>query len=132
MSGYEEELQKRIESNKSLSESDVDTKAYRQVFRALEREPEFSLPPSFADKVLSRIEQKKSGSLSNEYFWLIMGLVLSVVVFGITLVVADFKMTFGFLNAVSSYKGLFIFGLLFIFLFQYLDKKLIRDKETTV
>ena len=48
MKSYEEELQNKIESGASGEDNGLDARAYREVFRALEKEPGYNLPSTFA------------------------------------------------------------------------------------
>lgn len=128
MTPFDEELQKNIESGNVPLNDDPDAKAYQQVFNALKKEPDVMLSASFADKVLSKIEAKRSSSLVKDYVWLITGLVLICVVFVIAVYFSGLKPELGFLEAISGYKGIFIFGALFIGFLQWIDKLLIKHK----
>jgi len=48
----------------------------------------------------------------------------------VAILMTEFKLDMGFLSGLSSFKGLIIFGIFFIGLLHWLDKKLIRPTET--
>jgi hypothetical protein len=121
----DEELQHAIENNNSL-ENSVDAQAYQKVFDALTKEP-YRLPIDFADDVVRKIETGKS-SLSIDYFWLMVGLVSFIVATVITLGITEFKFSGSIVRFISGYSGLFFFGIVFILLIQYLDKRLLGHK----
>lgn len=126
MKTYEEELQKNVEAGHTSD--DLDAKAYQQVFSALKQEPDFKLPPVFADKIVSRIQLQQSKSLRKEYFWLGFGIFLTVITFIVAIMMTNFQFDFGFLNGLSNFKGVLIFGACFILALHLLDKRLIRGK----
>jgi len=120
----DEELQNRIERG-NFSDDTLDQKAYQQVFASLKKEP-YVLPSSFADQVINRIENKST--LSKDYLWFGLGLLLLVGGAIFAAVQSDFKLNFGVLRLPSGYTGLIVFGLAFILLLHYLDKQLIQRR----
>ena len=123
MSFSDEELQERIE--KGIADESLDAKAYGRVFSVLKKEP-YQLSVGFSDKVMSQIATPVS-NLSKDYFWIgigslsfVIAAVLSFIFSDITINVSDFKLV--------GYSGLFIFGLAFIAVIQYLDKQFVRTK----
>lgn len=48
---------------------------------------------------------------------------------GATFLFLKFRLDFGFLNGMADYKGLALFGLVFIVFLNWLDKKLVRGKQ---
>jgi len=127
MTSYEDDLQKNIESGNVPLNDDLDAKAYQQVFHALKKEPEFTLSSSFSDHVIEKIHTRQS-SLVKDYLWLAAGLLVMVIVLMVAFYFAPFELTFGFLQAMSGYEGIFIFGALFIGLLNWMDKLLIKHK----
>lgn len=123
MNHFDEELQHKIEGNQ-IVEDTPDARAYQKVFDALGKEP-YYLPANFADRVLKRLEAGSS-SLVRDYFWLGLGLISFLIATVITIVITHFKLDFGVLHFLSSYYGLFIFGLAFVLFLQWLDKKVIQ------
>jgi len=131
MNHYEEELQRNLEAGKNPEADELDVKAYQSVFNALKQEPEFTLSSSFADKVVGMaVKKQQSKSTLREYFWFGFGFFLMLIAFVVAIVLTEFKFDMGFLNGLSSFKGLIIFGIFFIGLLHWLDKKLIRPTET--
>jgi hypothetical protein len=125
---YEEEIQKRVEEGRMGGTA--DEMAYKQVFSALKQEPEISISPMFANRVVSKLKVEKSGNTYGLEFLLV---ITGIIVFtggGIyTILATGFKPEFGFLRAISDYKGVFLFGLLFIAFINLLDKRLTGKKE---
>ena len=131
MNHFEEELQKNLEAGKNPQDDELDVKAYQTVFNALKQEPEFTLSPSFADKVMQRvIDKQNSKSTFREYFWFGLGIFVMFIASAVAVLMTDFKLDMGFLKGLSSFKGLISFGIFFIGLLHWLDKKLIRPTET--
>jgi hypothetical protein len=131
MNRYEEELQNNLDAGKDPEGDPLDLKAYQTVFNALKKESDFSLSTSFADNVVGLvIKKQKSKSIIREYFWLGFGIFLLLTASMITIVLTAFEFNFGFLNALNSYKGLIVFGILFITLLHWLDRRLIKSTET--
>ncbi len=122
----EEELQKNMEAG-HRSEG-LDARAYGEVFRALKKEPDYQLADNFADRVVTRILTEKT-RYSRDYFWFGAGLFFLIVAFVATVFFTGFRLDFGFLNGMADYKGLVVFGIFFIVLLNWLDKKLIKGKN---
>jgi hypothetical protein len=97
----------------------------------LKHEPEFTVSSSFADKVVGlAIKKQNSKSTFREYFWFGLGIFVMLIASAVAIFITEFKLDMGFLNSLSSFKGLIIFGIFFIGLLHWLDKKLIRPTET--
>jgi len=133
----EEELQHKLEAGEHITGKDAA--AYRKVFDALEREPDFRLPMNFADAVMSRIESKQESR--KEYFLIGGGVLFFVIATIVAYFMTDFRLssdTFKLqtnLNAfqfVKNYMGLFIFGAAFIILLQWLDKRFVKSAAKRV
>jgi hypothetical protein len=125
----EEEVQKLFEAGRL--EKSRDSLAYQKVYDALKKEPELRLPSEFADRIVNLVQQKQtSNSGRTELVLAIAGGIFSVVVLIITLIVTKFKFDLGFLNAIASYRGVLFFGLAFVILLQWLDKIVLRKKES--
>lgn len=122
---HREEFKKQLEQA-GLREGDKEAQAYQKVFDALSREPDYTLQPNFADRVMARMsfEQKKSSSRDNLFF--ILGLSLMVIVAVVGAVMAGFKPDFGAFKFLAGYPGLVIFGIAFILFLHWLDKKLVK------
>jgi hypothetical protein len=127
MTTREEELQNEILTG--AADDSVDGVAYKKVFKALSVEPEFSLPINFADKVIRQIENKEAKSTVREMYWLAAGVLALMVAAIVSAIIVGFKPSFGAFKFLAGYPGLFAFGLVFILLIQWLDKKLVRPTD---
>jgi len=131
MNIHDEEMQKNLEAGQPAAGDEVDVKAYRQVFDALRQEPEFVLPQAFASRVVRALAQQQTEkTTAREYVWFGVGIVLLLAAFITAIVLTDFKFDIGVFSALRSYKGLFLFALVFIGLLHILDKRLLRNKRT--
>jgi hypothetical protein len=119
----DEELQNRVE--KGQAADSTDALAYQRVFSALKKEPAFVLTAGFPDDVIKRIELAKPEA-SNDNFWLGLGIFGFVAAALITIVLTGFKPSSGAFKFLTGYSGLFVFGIIFILLLHYFDKKFIR------
>lgn len=132
MSTYEEELQKNVEEGKKPLGDELDIKAYESVFSALKSEPEFFLPSTFADQVINTVVRDQRKNTFREYFWFGVGVFLLLMAFVTSIVLTDFKISAGIFSGLSSYRGLLIFGIFFIGLLHWVDKRLMRGKQTVI
>lgn len=122
----DDQLQESIESGDSVSSKDAN--AYRKVFSALQREPDFVLSASFSHRIVSQLARKRS---SRDMFWLYMGLGGFVIALIVAIALTGFNpsmsfFTLGAFTFLSSYKGLIIFGIVFILLLQWIDRKFVQ------
>jgi hypothetical protein len=130
MNPYEEELQKNLESGKLPEGDDLDIKAYQHVFNGLKKAHEYSLPIGFAERVVAKaVETREKRGFSRDFLWFGIGLFLMVVACIVAIVYSGFKPSLGFLSGLADFKGLIIFGAVFIFFLNWLDKKLVRKNE---
>ncbi len=127
MTTKDEELQNQIEKAGSSLDG-VDAYAYKKVFDVLKQEPDFHLSSNFADRVIQKIETKKESS--SDFIWFGIGIFMFAIAAIVAIVLTDFKVSFGALNFIAGYPGLFIFGAAFILGLQWLDQKLIRPKAS--
>lgn len=123
MKREEEELQHQIE-NGLVNESD-DARAYQRVFDALKKEPDFHVSLPFADRVLAVIEKKEE---QRDYWWMAVGIFLTVIALIVSLVLTSAHWTAGAFTFLSGYPGLVVFGIAFILLLQWVDKKVIKKQ----
>ena len=121
----DEELQKNIEAGKLFSSNDLDAKAYHEVFARLKKEPDAYLAVNFADRVIVRIQEQQLKSTSRDFYWLIAGAFLLTIALVVAVAMTGFRPGLGFLKGMSSYAGLFVFGVAFILFLNRLDKKLL-------
>lgn len=126
MNPHEEELQKRFEAGLNPQDQGPDARAYGKVFRALSRDPGYRLPDGFAERVIFRLQAQQRRRDARDYFWFAAGLVFLAISFAATAAYTGFRLNWGFLNAMSDYKGLLIFGGLFIAFLHWIDKRLVR------
>ncbi|MBY0435832.1 MAG: hypothetical protein K2U26_17185 [Cyclobacteriaceae bacterium] len=124
----EEFLQREAEQSQ-LKATDADSRAYRHVFRALQQEPEFKLSPSFSVRVTSRL-QSATTRPTREYVWLALGLLCFIGGAVFAVMQLQFTPDWGFLKGMARFGYLFIFGAVFIFVLQWVDKKFIRPTLT--
>jgi len=129
MNPYEEELQAKIERGETPAGKEMDVKAYQKVFHALKKDPGYKLSGDFATRIAMQIQARQEGKLSNDYFWFGAGLFFLALAFLATVLFTGFRFDFGFLNVMSDYKGLALFGIAFIVLLNWLDKRLIKTRK---
>jgi hypothetical protein len=133
MNPYEEELQNNFEKGKFSGGDELDTRAYQQVFQSLKKEPDYSLPNNFADKLVERVVQRNTKKgFSTDLFWFIAGILSLIIALIVSIAFTGFKLNLGFLSAMNRYKGLLVFATVFIAFLDWLDKRLIRNKQQIV
>ncbi len=128
MTTRDEELQNKLLTG--AADNSVDGAAYKKVFKALSTEPAFNLSINFADKLIRQIENKEAKSAAHEMHWLAAGIFLLFMAAIVGAVLSGFKPGFGAFKFWASYPGLFVFGLAFILLIQWLDKKWVKPRLT--
>jgi hypothetical protein len=136
MNANEEELQSQLEAGKTLSNDNLDVRAYQQVFSALKKSPGYTLSSSFSDSVIQKIlERENKIEYRRDLWWLVMGVFLLVIAFVASMALAiayvGFKPGFGFLSGIADYKGLLIIAGLLIIVFNRMDKQLLKVNQTT-
>jgi hypothetical protein len=119
----DEEIQNKIEQG--LAETSADAQAYLHVFKVLKKDPEFNLPLQFADRLVSLIEKKEE---KKDYYWLAVGILLSVVSLIVAIVLVAERWSINAFSFLSSNVGLVVFGILFVALLQWIDKKIVRKQ----
>jgi hypothetical protein len=124
MKRSEEELQNQIEKG-LFSESSEDARAYQRIFDALKKEPEFHVSLPFADRIVAIIEKKEE---KQDYFWMAAGIFLIVVTLMVSLALAEIHWTAGVFTFLSGNSGLILFGVAFILLLHWVDKKIIKKR----
>ena len=135
MNPYEEELQKNIEAGQKPTGDDPDMQAYHEVFRRLNREPDFQLSPAFSDKVVSRLLEEKSNPY-RDFVWLGVGIFFLIASCMTAMWMSGIKLNLNFrftdlvfLKNISGYAGLFAFGVIFVIVLNQLDKKILSPKR---
>ena len=124
MNTPDEFIQKQIEEG--VPTSGIDAEAYKVVFDSLKKEPYFRLSADFANKVSKLASPEKS--FNWDKFLVIGGGVgfLMALIYAIVSVEATFS--FGAFTFFSSYQGLFFFGVIFVLMLNWIDRKLIHSR----
>jgi hypothetical protein len=126
----DEERQIQIEKG-NVANHDADSAAYRKVFDALRKEPSYQLSPPFVSKIVQQVLLKKQQKeLRKDYVWLGLGIFSFAIAFIVTFALTDFTLTSGVFKFISSYGGLMVFGVAFIFVLHWLDKRLLHPRNT--
>jgi hypothetical protein len=129
MNNKDEELQKQFEEG-NFSIEGIDAQAYQRVFDTLKREPEYTLPVYFADRLVTLIESKEAiKEVSRDKFWLGLGLFSLVITLIVAFVITDFKPSFGVFRFFSGYSWFIFFGIAFVLFLNWIDRKIIRKVE---
>ena len=128
MNVSEEEIQKSLERGEVPKGDDADVRAYREVFRVLKKDPGYPLSDSFAASVVAMAKRSRQARDSRDYFWFAAGIFVLAIAALVTILYTGFRFDFGFLKAMSDYKGLAVFGLVFVIFLNWLDKRLVRDR----
>ncbi len=121
---HEEELQNQIERG-SVNHDSEDALAYQRVFNSLKKEPDFHVSLPFADRILALIEKKEE---RKDYWWMAAGIFLSVIALIVVLALTKVNWTTGAFTFISKYAGLVAFGIAFILLLQWVDKKIVKKR----
>ncbi len=121
---HEEELQDQIEQGLRNHDSD-DAHAYHRVFNYLKKEPDFHVSLPFADRIIALIEKKEE---RKDFWWIAAGIFLTVIALIVALAITEVNWTTGVFTFISEYYGLVLFGIAFILLLQWIDKKVIRKQ----
>lgn len=125
---YEEEMQHKIHNGETGDS--VDELAYQAVFSALRKGPRTEIAPGLADRVVLSLEKRKAVQKSSfDIIMAITGGVLFLMGLIASVVVTGFRPDFGFLKAISDFKGLFLFGVGFVTVLNFIDKQLMRKKR---
>ena len=92
MSIEDENLQNKIEGG-DAPVNGIEANAYKRVFDALNKEPDFTLPVNFADHVIARMEAKKESSF--DFIWIGAGVAGFIIAAIVSVVLTGFKFNFG-------------------------------------
>jgi len=121
---HEEELQNQIELGLRTHDSD-DALAYQRVFNSLKKEPDFHVSLPFADRIIALVEKKEE---RKDFWWIATGIFLTVIALIVALALTKVNWSAGAFTFVSEYYGLVLFGIAFILMLQWVDKKVIRKQ----
>lgn len=119
----DEELQSRIEMGDPMDSREA--LAYKRIMHALQREPDFVLPATFANSVIGRLGTSSARS-ARDMFWLYAGVASCTITLVVAVLLTDFKFTFGAFRFISGYPGLITFAIGFILGLQWVDRKFVR------
>jgi len=129
MSNKDEDLHTQFERG-DFSDEGVDTHLYQKIFEGLKHEPEYTLPLYFADRLVTLIESReKAKEIARDNLWLGIGLFSFVIALVVALVLTGFKVSVGAFRFFEGYLGLIIFGICFVLLLHWVDKKILRKVE---
>jgi hypothetical protein len=124
----EEYLQDQIERGKV--DNSTDSLAYQKVFNALKKETASGLSPDFADRVLSIVPGHKTATSHLELLLAVIGGTFTIVMLIVAVMLTGFKLDLGILKSASSFRGVLFFGAGFILLLNWIDKLVVRKKDT--
>lgn len=123
----ERELQQQIEAGDVPATTDANL--YQQVFDGLKQPPSYTLPHSFASRVIQQIQLRQQQSLRWEYFYLSLGIVVMVVACAIVFALSGVTVNLGFLKGLNDYKWVMVFAALFVILLQWVDRKVLHAEK---
>jgi hypothetical protein len=109
-----------------MDEQEID----RKIEGVLAREPDFQLPLSFANRLVSMIEEKQKSASSREVYWIAFAGFLFVVAVGLSVYLTGFKPSFSAFPFLNNYAGLIVFGVLFIGLLNWVEKRYLRKSSS--
>lgn len=124
MKHSEEELQNQIEQG-LVTESGDDIRAYQRVFDALKKEPDYHVSLPFADRIIAIINKREE---KRDYWWIAIGIFLTVIAMIVSLALTSAHWSTGVFKFLSGYPGLVAFGIVFILLLQWVDRKIIKKR----
>jgi len=129
MNHKDEELQTQFEHGDFPGEG-IDVQAYQKVFDALKHEPDYDLPVYFADRLVTLVESKEKAKENlRDNFWLGLGLLSFVIALIVAFALTNFILSAGAFRFLAGYRGLIIFGIAFIAMLNWADRKIIRKVE---
>ncbi|MBT1705469.1 hypothetical protein [Chryseosolibacter indicus] len=129
MNPNEKELQTRVEAGERSADMDVNERAYQIVFNALQKEPDFTLPANFSERLVARIKkEQETKESSKDWILLAIGIVSLSAALIIAIAFTGFKVSLGFLSTMADYAGLFICGVILLAFYNWIDKKVILPK----
>ena len=122
-----EEIKKLLEEDNSSLIEHADVDAFSRILTVLGKEDEaIPLPTNFSESIIKIVLKKRAREGRWGWFGYIAGIAGLVIALIVSLVLVDFKLDFGFLKGISSYSGLFLFGIAFIVILNFLEKWIIR------
>jgi hypothetical protein len=111
-----------------MDEQEIDKK----IENVLTREPDFQLPPSFANRLVSMIDAKQKAGRQWEIFWIAFAGFLFLVAVGVSIYLTGFKPSFSAFPFLNNYAGLIVFGVMFIGLLNWAERRFLKIKSPTI
>jgi uncharacterized membrane protein YhdT len=105
-----------------MDEQEIDKK----IESVLTREPDFQLPVSFASRLVSMIDARQKAGRQWEIIWIAFAGFLFVIAVGVSVYLTGFKPSFSAFPFLNNYAGLIVFGVVFIGLLNWVEKRLLR------
>jgi uncharacterized YccA/Bax inhibitor family protein len=124
----DEEIQKSFESNLPLDDNSQDVASYRKIFEIVSKEPVVKISNSFAEGVVKKIVVQKKREARRDIIWLTFGVVFLLVGLVVTAAFAGLQLELGFLKEMSGFVGIFVFGIVVILAFNWIEKRTLSKK----
>lgn len=124
MNKQDEELQNQLERGLN-ADANEDARAYKRVFDALRKEPDFHVSLPFADRLIALIDKRED---KRDYWWMGAGIFLSLITMIVALALTQANWSAGVFTFFSGYPGLVAFGVAFILFLQWIDRKIVRKR----
>ena len=128
MKNSDEIIQQQVETGHAPEGPEGDS--YKIVFSALKKNPEFKLPTNFAHRVAA-MAPDRGKAFNWDKFFLISGCVSFFFALIYAIASIHTKFSAGVFSFISGYPGLIVFGIFFILVLNWIDKKWI-SKSTMV
>jgi hypothetical protein len=103
--------------------ADADGRAYRAVFNAAGRAPDFQLPSDFVAKVVQRVAARQQALTRRERVWLAAMAGFFILLGAVCVWITGYRPNLTFLNPV---KGFLLLGAVLAVVFQWLDRTWVR------
>ena len=122
------ELQNSIEKGEPAETAQA--MAYQKIFEILKQPNGVSLSQEFSENVVTEVRRRaRIKTFLEEYGLAIFCAFVIVAACVYTISITDIVLDLGFLNAMSSYGGVLIFGAILILLFNVFDRKLLARRS---
>jgi hypothetical protein len=102
------------------------------VDQALRKEPAFKLSVGFADRVLMQLEARRAQADARDWIWLGLGLLGFVIAAVVGIILSGFSPSLGALTFLSNHGSLLVFGIVFIVILQWIDRRFVRKNAAAV
>jgi hypothetical protein len=125
----DEDIQKLFTDGQAdaSGKTDPDFQAYRHLFEALEKAPDFNLSPGFADKVAKKISWRQTVTVFIHQFLLVAVCVVGGIGIGIGVTYyLNTALVTQFFQMANEAKWVIVFAFSLLIIIQFLDKILVR------